>query len=354
MKEWDIFLSHASEDKAGAAVPLADALERAGIRVWFDDRQLRIGDSIREKVEEGLSRSRYGAVILSPSFVAKQWPRRELNALFALEEGGRPLILPVWHKIDRAAVLSYSPILADRLAANTNDGFERVAQSISAVILSDPASPVAREPGLQRRLLSLLGDGADPHAVKAFLLSHPQILGYVLAGGSPRVQVRGDGLAMIDEDWLRGLRVTGPDGVIHGFLGIGTEWVVLKCTHADGTASALSFRRNHLGFHISEVSHLLTDTPGYDLGRVNRKLRQLTGAGGADLIIEPYDRLYSKIIFLLADGGIAKVLSEARSSMGTVIATMAIPFIRQPPPSGGGWRILRRLMPGQTARSRSP
>jgi hypothetical protein len=106
VKEWDIFLSHASEDKEAAAVPLADSLERAGIRVWFDDRQLRMGDSIREKVEEGLSRSRYGAVILSPSFVAKQWPRRELNALFALEEGGAPLILPVaQHRPGRGALV---------------------------------------------------------------------------------------------------------------------------------------------------------------------------------------------------------------------------------------------------------
>jgi hypothetical protein len=191
VKDWDIFLSHASEDKAGAAVPLADALERTGIRVWFDDRQLQIGDSIREKVEEGLSRSRYGAVILSPSFVAKQWPRRELNALFALEEGGRPLILPVWHNIDRAAVLSYSPILADRLAANTNEGFDKVARSISAVVLSDPASPATRAPGLDRRLLSLLSDATGPGAVKAFLLSHPQILGYAIGGGR-EVQVRSD------------------------------------------------------------------------------------------------------------------------------------------------------------------
>jgi hypothetical protein len=137
---------------------------------------------------------------------------------------------------------------------------------------------------------------------------------------------------MIDVEWLRGLHVNSPDGVIHGFLGMGTEWVVLQCTHSDGMETALSIRKNHLGFHIGEVSHMLTDTPGYDMGRVNRKLRQLTetgGAetGGADLIIAPYDELYSKVISLLAAGGMPKLLSEARSSMGTVIGAMAVPFI---------------------------
>jgi hypothetical protein len=184
VKEWDVFLSHATEDKADVAVPLADALERAGIRVWVDDRQLRIGDSIREKIDEGLSRSRYGAVILSPNFVAKPWPRRELNALFALEEGGTPLILPVWHNIDRATVLSYSPILADRLAANTNDGMDEAAKKIAAVVLNDPTSPAGR-------LLGLLDAAADPDDVKSFLLSHPQILGYATGGGR-NVQVHGD------------------------------------------------------------------------------------------------------------------------------------------------------------------
>src|SRR5271155_1538811 len=123
MKQWDLFISHASEDHKSVAIPLTTALERSGMTVWLDGHQLRIGDSIREKVEDGLTGSRYGVVILSPNFIAKQWPRRELNALFALEEGGTPLILPVWHEIDRAAVVAYSPILSDRLAANTSDGF---------------------------------------------------------------------------------------------------------------------------------------------------------------------------------------------------------------------------------------
>jgi hypothetical protein len=52
---WDIFISHASEDKAEVARPLQKILEGAGLRVWLDENQLEIGDSLREKIDEGLA-----------------------------------------------------------------------------------------------------------------------------------------------------------------------------------------------------------------------------------------------------------------------------------------------------------
>src|SRR5207253_6486335 len=115
MKRWDVFISHASEDKTEVAVPLADALRRGGVKVWLDRQELRIGDSLREKIDEGLSESRFGIVILSPHFFQKGWPKRELNGLMALEEGGQKVILPVWHTMTKDQVAQYSPILADKL-----------------------------------------------------------------------------------------------------------------------------------------------------------------------------------------------------------------------------------------------
>ena len=89
MKQWDVFISHASEDAESVARPLADALRRRGIEVWLDGSELKIGDSLNEKIDEGLANSFYGVLIVSPNFIAKQWPRRELNALMAKEERGR-------------------------------------------------------------------------------------------------------------------------------------------------------------------------------------------------------------------------------------------------------------------------
>src|SRR5690242_19270256 len=176
MKQWDLFISHASEDKREVAMPLAEALERAGMAVWLDTHQLQIGDSIREKIESGLTACQYGVVILSPNFIAKQWPKRELNAMFALEEDGIPLILPVWHNIERAAVIFYSPILADRLAVDTRQGFDFLAKSISKAVLENPASPAVNSPSLARRLLNIIDSSGSPEKVKQFLLSQTDVL----------------------------------------------------------------------------------------------------------------------------------------------------------------------------------
>jgi hypothetical protein len=126
---WDVFISHASEDKAEVARPLAAALQSAGLRVWIDEAQIKIGDSLRQKLDEGLAQSRFGVVILSPSFFAKQWPKRELGALSSRPDA----ILPVWHRLTAPEVASYSPLLTDIFAASTSQGLQLVADKILEV-----------------------------------------------------------------------------------------------------------------------------------------------------------------------------------------------------------------------------
>lgn len=170
MKRWDAFISHASEDKDTVALPLATALKNAGVRVWLDRFELRVGDSLREKIDEGLAESRFGIVILSPNFLAKGWPRRELNGLFALEESGYKVILPVWHNITKSALAEYSPILADRLAADTSGGIRKVALELIVAIL-DPGSgsPSLASPGLALRFTALLDSTREFRDVTTFL-----------------------------------------------------------------------------------------------------------------------------------------------------------------------------------------
>src|SRR5262249_15221932 len=148
---WDVFINHASEDKSAVAHPLAEALRRAGARVWIDNRELQIGDSLSEKIDEGLSRSRFGIVIISPAFLAKHWPKRELAGLRAREEDERKVILPVWHDVDKTTVTKFSPILGDALAANTEAGIESVVKQIIRVIFSETSdSPSALKPSTAR------------------------------------------------------------------------------------------------------------------------------------------------------------------------------------------------------------
>lgn len=80
---WDVFISHAYEDKEEIARPLANKLAEAGLKVWLDEAELMLGDSLREKIDEGLTNSQFGVIILSRPFFDKRWPKSELNGLFA-------------------------------------------------------------------------------------------------------------------------------------------------------------------------------------------------------------------------------------------------------------------------------
>lgn len=130
---WDAFVSHASEDKAAIARPLAKELRRRGLRVWYDEFELKVGDSLSEKIDEGLARSHHGIVILSPDFFKKEWSKKELAGLTATEEGRRNRILPVWHKITKQEVAARSPTLADRKAATAKDVVDLADELISAM-----------------------------------------------------------------------------------------------------------------------------------------------------------------------------------------------------------------------------
>lgn len=164
---YDVFISHASEDKVKVARPLADKLRELGLRVWLDEFELRLGDSLRRSIDYGLAQSRFGVVILSPAFFRKEWPQRELDALVTRELRTGKVVLPIWHNVTHDEILEYSPILADRLGVSTNRGLEYVAQQIFQVINEPPHLGTIREPlPIKKRRLSfrkgsvfLLGPG---------------------------------------------------------------------------------------------------------------------------------------------------------------------------------------------------
>lgn len=127
---WDVFISHATEDKEPFVRELADALRASGLRVWYDRFTLKVGDHLRRSIDTGLARSRYGIVVLSPYFFAKEWPQVELDGLLGREIASRKVILPIWHHIDIDQVRRFSPILADRVAAKSGDGLDSVVRDL--------------------------------------------------------------------------------------------------------------------------------------------------------------------------------------------------------------------------------
>jgi SIR2-like domain/TIR domain len=132
--EFDLFICHASEDKEAFVEPLARRLKEQNLRVWYDSFRLKWGDRLRPSIDKGLSRSRFGIVVLSPSFCRKEWPQRELEGLLALERGGRKVILPLWHGVDHEDVARFSPILADRIALTSSLPLERIVDEILKIV----------------------------------------------------------------------------------------------------------------------------------------------------------------------------------------------------------------------------
>lgn len=131
-KTFDVFVSHASEDKVSFVRPFVDFLKAKNVAVWYDEFELQVGDSLRRSIDSGLKNSKYGIVVLSEAFFNKEWPQRELDGLFAREVNGEKVILPIWHKISKNEVMSYSPIIADLLAINTTDfTIEEIAEQIA-------------------------------------------------------------------------------------------------------------------------------------------------------------------------------------------------------------------------------
>lgn len=138
-EHWDVFISHATEDKEEIARPLAKNLTNAGLRVWFDEFTLKVGQSISESINYGLANSAYGIVILSEHYLRKDWTKRELAGLFAKEQNEK-LILPIWHKISLEKIRTYSPILADRLATNSSVGLQNLTIALLEVIKPNSSS----------------------------------------------------------------------------------------------------------------------------------------------------------------------------------------------------------------------
>ncbi len=132
---YDVFVSHASEDKDAFVRPLAERLRDAHIEVWYDEFSLNVGDSLRRSIDRGLAQARFGIVVLSPHFFAKQWSQWELDGLVARQNSAEgDVILPVWHNVSRGDVVAYSPPLADKVATLSSEGLDVVVAKLGKVI----------------------------------------------------------------------------------------------------------------------------------------------------------------------------------------------------------------------------
>ena len=134
-KNWDIFISHASEDKDEIVRELASILTKLKLKVWYDEFSLNVGDSLTSSIDKGLNQSKYGLVVISKDFLSKKWTEYEYKSLITKEVNGVKCILPIWHNITKEEVQSFSLYLADKIALNTaNNNLKQIALKVCQVV----------------------------------------------------------------------------------------------------------------------------------------------------------------------------------------------------------------------------
>ena len=128
-KRYDLFLSHASEDKDFVA-PLAEKLTNLGLDVWYDDYVLRIGQQLRVALDNGLKKSDNGVIVLSKNFFTKMWTQLELDALSNLLSHNINKIFPIWYGVNKHDVDVFSPILGTLVGRLSSVGIDKISIEI--------------------------------------------------------------------------------------------------------------------------------------------------------------------------------------------------------------------------------
>lgn len=115
-----VFISYSSRDKQ-FTLKLAQNLKDAGIPVWYDSWEIKVGDSIIEKIEQGIKGSDYLIIILSKASTTSKWVQEELSAAKTIEIGRRGVfILPVL--IENCDI---PPLIASKRYADFRDNYEK-------------------------------------------------------------------------------------------------------------------------------------------------------------------------------------------------------------------------------------
>lgn len=128
----DVFLCHAWDDRQGAAKELHDLLEARGVKVWFSEKDIALGEPFLREIDRGLAKSRVGIVLVTPSFLKRIHGQgiadKELSVLL---HGGK--LVPVIHGTTFDQLNDESPMLASRNGLNTAED----SMSIVATKLAD-------------------------------------------------------------------------------------------------------------------------------------------------------------------------------------------------------------------------
>jgi hypothetical protein len=130
----DVFLSHASRDKATYVDPLTNALRQRKVTFWLDSIEISWGDNLVNKINAGLRNTRYALVCLSAHFLDRPWPEAELSAALSLQNSnGQKRVLPLILNC-RERVLQQYPLIGGMTFREFDVGPEALADELANLL----------------------------------------------------------------------------------------------------------------------------------------------------------------------------------------------------------------------------
>jgi hypothetical protein len=135
-KPYDVFISHAAEDKIDLADEIVQSLRQSGLRVWYSSDQLLLGENIPGNIQKGLQQCRYGVIILSQHALKSKWIIHEVYSMVGNSHKNKIIIIPIWHNVTSEQVKLFAPSIADIYSLSTNKGLDFVIPRLKAEIKS--------------------------------------------------------------------------------------------------------------------------------------------------------------------------------------------------------------------------
>ena len=142
--DYDVFISHASEDKDEIARPIFEACAKLGLKAFLDEAHIGWGQSFTQKINTALGAARTVLAIITTTSVSKEWPIVEVNTALSLEVNGQKKVVPL---IVGKPDLSKLPLIRGKDAMQWNGDAAAVARRLQAAVGGDaPRRPAATAP----------------------------------------------------------------------------------------------------------------------------------------------------------------------------------------------------------------
>lgn len=163
-----VYLAHASEDKARVR-PIAEFLMAKGIEVWFDEWEIDPGDSLRQKMEEGLGAMTHFVVVLTEKSITKPWVAKEIDVALVQQVGGKSRFVPLVVGLDPSKL---SPFIQAMLFLTIDPTIEADLKGLVDRLYGVSRKPPLGEPPryVQKALAGLTGWSPAAVAVGRYLV----------------------------------------------------------------------------------------------------------------------------------------------------------------------------------------